>query len=262
MGSALLDSWFKNTSNTFTVIDPVNYSKINKLYNKRVQSYKSISKINNFKIFDIIIFAIKPQLSSLVLKNFSNIEYKKNVLFISIVAGKKISFFKNYLSNKSQIIRVMPNMPALIGKGMSCLASEKLVSKKNLIIAKNLFNKVGKTILLKNENEIDKVTAISGSGPGYFFLFVDLLQKSALQLGLDKNVSKTLVYETAIGSIDLLLKNKKTAKEFLSNIAIKGGTTESAIKNFKKNNQFQKIIINSINKAYKRSIELSKLKNG
>ena len=92
--------------------------------------------------------------------------FKKNCIITSIVAGKKFSFFKINIKNAIQIVRVMPNMPALIGEGVSCLVSSKSTSENNKKTINKLFLKVGKTNWLKNETEIDKATAISGSGPG------------------------------------------------------------------------------------------------
>ena len=119
MGSALLSSWYQKTNNIFSVVDPKNYKKLKKKYKKRFTAYKSLEEINNLKEFDIILFAVKPQIAEKVLFKFSKFKYKKNVLFLSIIAGKKISFFNKYLQNNIQFIRVMPNMPTLISMGMS-----------------------------------------------------------------------------------------------------------------------------------------------
>ena len=181
------------------------------------------------------------------MKQFIDLTYKKNVLFISIIAGKKITFFNNFLPLKNQFIRVMPNMPALVEEGMSCLVSNKLVSKQN---------KYKASVLFKHEKELDKVTAISGSGPGYFFLFINFLEKAAAELGFNERILKQLVHQTALGSIRLLVSDNKSAEKLAQNIAIKGGTTEAAIKIFKKDNQLKKIINRAVKAAHKRAIEL------
>ena len=147
----------------------------------------------NLQQFNIIIFAVKPQIAEKVLKKFVSFKYNINVLLIRIIAGKKISFFNNFLPKKNQFIRVMPNMPAYVGEGMSCLVSNKEVSKKNKNKATALFNALGKILWFKHEKELDKVTAISGSGPGYHFLFIDLLEKVAVELGFNKKIAKQLL---------------------------------------------------------------------
>ena len=172
------------------------------------------------------------------------------------MAGKKINFFEKNLNKSIQIIRAMPNMPAFVNKGMTCLISNKNVSKINKNIAGNLFKNVGKILWLKKEVDIDKVTAISGSGPGYFFLFINFLEKAAAELGFNERILKQLVHQTALGSIRLLVSDNKSAEKLAQNIAIKGGTTEAAIKIFKKDNQLKKIINRAVKAAHKRAIEL------
>ena len=117
------------------------------------------------------------------------------------MAGKKFSFFEKYFNSKQQIVRVMPNMPALVEKGMSCLVSNKTTSKKNKKITKKLFEIVGKTLWLKEESELEKITAISGSGPGYYFIFIEYLESIAKELGFTSVIAKQLVYQTALGSV-------------------------------------------------------------
>ena len=111
---------------------------------------------------------------------------------------------------------------------------------------KTIFSSCGTCIKAKNEDEIDVATAISGSGPGYIFLVIDAFEKAALNLGLGKKDTKELVHQTFLGSINLLLKEKKDASTLASNIAVKGGTTEAGLNKFKENkilhNTFKKVI--------------------
>ena len=258
MGSALLSAWYNKTSNYFSVVDPNRHVILKRIYKRRVSVFKSISKIQNIQQFDIIIFAVKPQIAIKVMRKFVGLKYKKNVLFVSIIAGKKISFFKNCLPNENQFVRVMPNMPALVNEGVSCLVAYKSTSKQNKKIITNLFSKIGKTYWFSNEKELDKVTAISGSGPGYYFLFIDLLEKAAIKLGFTSKNAKELVYQTAFGSIKLLINTSKSAEKLTNEIAIKGGTTEAAIRFFKKDNQLQNMIDKAVKEAHKRAIKLGK----
>tara|TARA_Y100000590_G_scaffold273205_1_gene306725 strand:+ start:1110 stop:1916 length:807 start_codon:yes stop_codon:yes gene_type:complete len=257
MGSALLKAWYKKTSYNFTVIDPKKYISLNRQFKNRVKAYSSIKQIDK-KFFDIIIFAVKPQIIDGVMKQFIKENYNKKVLFISIIAGKKISFFKRYLPKGFQFIRVMPNMPALIEEGMSCLVANNDTSILNKNKSMQLFKIVGKVLFLKNEKELDKVTAISGSGPGYYFLFIHYLEKAAKKIGFSKKISSLLVQQTALGSIKLLLNEKKSSIELANNIAIKGGTTEAALRQFKKKNKLNNIINDAVTSAYKRAIKLGK----
>jgi len=258
MGSALLKAWTLTTNNSFVVIDPIQYQKINTNYNSKVKALKSVNELKNVKLFDVVIFAVTPQISENVLKNFSKFKFKKTNVFVSIVAGKKISFFKKFLQKPNQFVRVMPNMPALINQGMSCLVKNKNISKINKDKVESLFLKVGKTIWLKNEQEIDKVTAISGSGPGYIFLLIDAFEKAALHLGLEKKITNQLVHQTFFGSIKLLLTTNENAETLASKIAIKGGTTEAGLNQFKNKKILHKIFKKVIKAAYLRANKLGK----
>jgi len=255
MGSILLHAWYKKKSYNISVIDPNSYINIKKKYNNKITVYQSLNKIKKINKFNTIIFAVKPQIAKQVVSQFKNL-FGKEILFISIIAGKKIVFFDKNLDHSHQIIRAMPNLPAQVKKGITCLVANNMTTKKNRNIAKDLFINVGKTIWLKKESDIDKVTAISGSGPAYFFLFIQYLISKAIQLGLKPNISKELVYQTALGSIDLLIKDNKNALELRKKIAITGGTTEAAINVFEKNLKFKKIIGQAIEAAYNRSKKL------
>lgn len=257
MGSTLLKAWINIKSIKISIVDPKNHSYLKKKHKKKIIVYKNNREIKKLKDYNIIVFAVKPQIAKKVVNQYK-FANQKNTLFLSIMAGKRISFFEKNLFKPLQIIRAMPNMPALVNYGMTCLNSNKFTSQANKVLASKLFDKVGKTIWLKNENHLDKVTAISGSGPGYFFLFIEHLLSESLKLGLNKKIVKLLVYQTALGSINLLLSNDKSAKELRKNIAIQGGTTEAAINAFEKNNNFKKLVNQALKAAYFRSKFLSK----
>ena len=130
MGTALLSTWHGKTKNSYTIVDPIRYKFLNRKYKKKINCFKNINEINSFLKFDIIILAVKPQVTNSALKILKKLKYKKNVLFLSIIAGKKLLFYKKYLPLNSQIIRIMPNLPASIEKSMSCMYPNKLTTKK------------------------------------------------------------------------------------------------------------------------------------
>ncbi len=258
MGSALLDEWINIKSYSLTVVDPLSFNFLKKkYYKKKVRFFDKTPNQNEIKKYDIIIFAIKPQIAKKVLSEYRNFEFKKNILIASIVAGKKISFFKKNIKNSIQIVRVMPNMPALIGEGVSCLVSNKSTSKNNKKNINHLFSKVGKTIWLKNEIEIDKATAISGSGPGYVYTLIDAFEKASQQIGFPKNIAREMVLSTILGSVKLMQKMKKEPGDLANLIAVKGGTTEAGIKILKKNKP-HKMMYSTFLAAYKRASKLGK----
>ena len=258
MGSALLNAWMELKSYSLTVVDPFNYINLKeKYYKNKIIFLEKTPNPNEIKKFDIIIFAIKPQLAKKVLFEYHDFEFKKNSLIASVVAGKKISFFKQNIKNAIQIVRVMPNMPALIGEGVSCLVSNKNISKNNKKTINELFLNVGKTIWLKNEIEIDKATAISGSGPGYVFTLINEFEKASQKIGFSKKIAREMVLSTILGSAKLMEKSKKEPSDLANSIAVKGGTTEAGVKILQKN-RLDKIIYNTFLAAYKRATKLGK----
>ena len=258
MGTALVKSWVNLNSYSFTVVDPFNFKKLkNKFNNKKIEIVNKAPIQKEIKKFDIIIFAVKPQIADRVLFEYKDFKFKKNSIISSIIAGKKIIFFKKRLKYANQFVRIMPNMPALIRNGISCLVSTNNLSIKNKKTITQLFMKVGKTVWLKNESQIDKATAVSGSGPGYVFALINSFEKAAQKLGFSKKQSRELVLTTFLGSIYLMQETKKEPEELAKSIAVKGGTTEAGIK-YLKNNYIDKIIYQTYMSAYKRAKKLGK----
>ena len=260
MGSALLSAWVNLEKFSFSVIDPLNYKHLKRVYsNKKVKIFNKLPSKFQMKNYDIIIFAIKPQVSKKVVNEYRNFEFKKNSLIATIVAGKKISFFNNNIKNAVQIVRIMPNMPALISCGVSCFVANKKLSQSNKKKINDLFLQVGKTIWLKNEKQIDKATAISGSGPGYIFTLIDSLEKASQKIGFSKKISREIILSTLLGSAKLMKTSNKEPGDLANSIAVKGGTTEAGIKALKKYNP-TKIMYDTFLAAYKKANMLGKNK--
>ncbi len=258
MGTALVKSWLNLNSYSFTVVDPFNFKKLkNKFNNKKIEILNKAPIQKEIKTFDIIIFAVKPQIADRVLSEYKDFEFKKNSIISSIIAGKKIIFFQKSLKNAKQFVRIMPNMPALIRNGISCFVSTNNLSNKNKKTINQLFLKVGKTLWLNNESQIDKATAVSGSGPGYVYALINSFEKAAQKLGFSKKQSRELVLTTILGSIYLMQETKKEPYDLEKSIAVKGGTTEAGLKNLK-NNNIDKIIYKTYMSAYKKAKILGK----
>ena len=200
---------------------------------------------------------MKPQIADRVLSEYKDFEFKKNSIISSIIAGKKIIFFQKRLKNANQFVRIMPNMPALIRNGISCFVSTNNLSNRNKKTINQLFLKVGKTLWLNNESQIDKATAVSGSGPGYVYALINSFEKAAQKLGFSKKQSRELVLTTILGSIYLMQETKKEPYDLEKSIAVKGGTTEAGLKNLK-NNNIDKIIYKTYMSAYKKAKILGK----
>lgn len=252
MGSALIESWVLNTKFKIDVLDPKKNNYILKKYKKQINYFTDIAQINYINKYQIIVFAVKPQIAKKVVIKF-NSNILKNKLFISIIAGKKISFFEGVLSTRHHVVRTMPNLPAKVGKGVTAIFCNKNIKRIEKTAIKKLFKCIGIDIWLKKESDIDKITAISGSGPAYYYLFIELLIKASMKLGLNEALAQKIVLQTSEGSVDLLKSSKLSPQTLRKNIAVKGGTTEAAINYFLKKRLFEKIIFNSINSAYQKA---------
>ncbi len=225
----------------------------------KVSKEKGIHKsscINDLvKKSDVVIVAVKPHDVGRVLMEAKDAFLKSKPLLVSIAAGVKINTFTKALMG-IKAIRCMPNLAAIIGESMSFIAASKNCKRADIELAKQLFSCVGEVIVTK-ESMLDKVTAVSGSGPGYIFTFMDGLYKAALKLGFKKADAKTMVLQTFLGSVVLAYTSKDDFQGLVKKVASKKGTTEAALKVFKGKNQ-EKIIEQAVKSAYKRAGELAK----
>jgi pyrroline-5-carboxylate reductase len=202
----------------------------------------------------LILLAVKPQDFSIVGQALKG-RIKPDALVISIMAGINISTLQNSLSHQ-WIVRAMPNAPALYGKGITVFCNSIGLTSENLELAEQFLGLTGKTIKTSKEELLDSVTAISGSGPAYFFYLTLQMKNAAITLGMDEEMAETLVRETLIGSAEMVSKNQKMMSELINTIASKGGTTEAAL-NFFNLADFDQIILNGLEKATLRSKELA-----
>ena len=201
---------------------------------------------------DIIILAVKPQNIARVMKEIA--PFSKGKLIISIAAGIKTKFIEGRIG-KARVIRVMPNMPAIVGRGVSALAKGISASKKDLAAARMIFLTLGEIVEVR-ESLMDAVTAVSGSGPAYYFLFTEALEKGAVELGLDKRLASQLAKATFIGAAEFAKNTDIPMRDFIDKVASKGGTTEAALKTFKKTG-FERIVKEALKAARNRSRCLS-----
>ncbi len=204
---------------------------------------------------DILIVAVKPQDIDEVLQKIAK-SIHASTLVISIAAGITISYIEKILVKKIKVIRTMPNLPAMIAEGMTAVCAGTYAKEADLQVAREIFDKVGKTVVIE-ENLMDAVTAVSGSGPAYVFFFLECLLKASQGLGLKSDLSKELVMATFLGSIHLLEKQKIEPGILRQKVTSKGGTTAAALEVFNKNN-FEGIITQALAAAKKRAKELAK----
>ncbi len=204
---------------------------------------------------DIVILAVKPQiLQEAVAEIASSVD--KDALVISIAAGVPIAKIEGYFKKPMSVIRVMPNMPALVGAGMSAFSLGKHASQKQRKTAEAVLEAFGEYVQVP-EKMLDLVTAISGSGPAYFFLLAEKMIEAAYEMGMKVDVAKRLVYRTAFGSGKVLAESAEDPEDLIAKVASKGGTTEAALKIFQRKG-FGRIVQDAVKAAHRRSIELRK----
>ncbi|MEG1719876.1 MAG: pyrroline-5-carboxylate reductase, partial [Clostridia bacterium] len=198
---------------------------------------KAISIADLSKNADIVFFTIKPQVfDDVVPMIVSDI----NKLYVSIAAGISISYLQNNLGEDTQIVRVMPNTPLLIGKGATAISYSSKVSNAHKNAIEDIFNNLGVTAIL-SEDKMNEIISVNGSSPAYIYYFADLVIKKATEMGIDESVAKTLFCNTLIGSAQMILDSKDSPKELIDKVTSKGGTTIKAMEVFY-NNNLEKIV--------------------
>ena len=219
-----------------------------------VKTFGSNKKLS--QAADIIILSVEPQQLNTVLEDIKGF-FRPDTLFISIAAGKRIDKITSHLGDV-MLIRVMPNTPALIGQG-ACGIFAPENAKPKLDMALSIFSSVGKTFVLDNEDLIDSVTAVSGSGPAYFFLLMENMIQTAVELGFAQNTACELVIQTAKGAALLAEQSKSrglSVSDLRKKIVSRGGTTEAALNTFA-HGGFHQLVASALKKAYARAKELS-----
>jgi pyrroline-5-carboxylate reductase len=258
MGGSLLEGLIskKLPNIEISVIEPYLNETNKDLVIKNTNHYSSIDKINSFD-FDIVIFAIKPQIVNEVCEQISLLSNGKYFSIISILAGTKIKTFERFFNNYP-VIRTMPNLAASEGSSITALYGNIFIDNEFKILTENIFSKIGEYFWIKNEDDIDIITAISGSGPAYYFYLTECLSSIAKEMGLKDIDTNKLAKIVAKGSSDLMSSTSKTANQLKENVTSKGGTTEAAFEILDGSEKtFYNILKSAIKNAVKRSKELS-----
>jgi pyrroline-5-carboxylate reductase len=177
---------------------------------------------------DVLVLAVKPQQMRAALASLPAGENAP--LIVSIAAGLLVDDLARWMGGYRRIVRAMPNTPALIGAGMTGLYADPSVNGEDRKRAEAILGAVGETVWVENEALIDSVTAISGSGPAYVFLFLEAMQEAARELGLSDDTARTLAIQTVLGSAQLAEQSKDPVSLLRERVTSKGGTTEAALK--------------------------------
>ena len=248
----LIDKGF--SSRCISVSDPVekNLDQLNRKFGIATTSDNSIAA----KDVDLIVLCVKPQILESVCKELQA-SLNQTPPAISIAAGIPLSLLMDWLGEDTPIIRCMPNTPALVQSGAAGMFANQKVDKKLRNLAEEIFDAVGLCCWLEKEEDIDLVTAVSGSGPAYFFLFMEAMEKVAIDLGLNQEISRKLIIQTVLGAAKMAAESDMNPSELRSCVTSPGGTTEKAVNAFLEGD-IMGLFNKAMNKALERATEMAK----
>ena len=261
MGSSLLEGIVKsdNFDGMVDVIEPDIQDFLKEDFKKRkVNFYSDIKEKKDTLDYDLIIVATKPNIYEEIFEGLkNNLIINNQTLIISILAGIKISKIEEILGSVP-IIRAMPNIAASVLEGMTALIGNKEITHKDIINVDLIFELVGEKVWLESETQMDSFTAISGSGPAYFFFFTECLKNIAIEEGFTEDVSNKISQQIIVGSGKLVKDSGIDPKELRENVTSPNGTTEAGLKTLLDNetgllNKLRQAII----EAKRRSAEIS-----
>ena len=217
----------------------------------------SVTKNNTEAIVNAatVILAVKPQVLSIVANELAVEIEKERPLVVSVAAGVKESSIRGWLNFEASIVRVMPNTPALIRLGASGLYANEFVSAAQRQRAERIMAAVGLTEWVDKEELLDAITALSGSGPAYCFLLLELMAKTGEKLGLKSELAQRFAKQTMLGAAAMADKSSESPTTLRQNVTSPGGTTERALAIFKEGS-FEKLVHRAITGARDRALEL------
>jgi len=205
---------------------------------------------------DVVVLAVKPQAIAQVIADSKAVFDKADVLIVSIAAGINQTSLSTWLGSDKAIVRCMPNTPSLVQTGATGIHANANVSGEQRDLAENIMRSVGISIWVEEETEIDAVTAVSGSGPAYFFLLMEAMEVAAIELGLTQKTARLLIEQTALGASKMALEADESPNELRRKVTSPGGTTEQAINTFNENG-FIELVNKALKAANDRSVALA-----
>jgi len=248
MGGALISQWVKAPNMSFTIVDP---GLTEPLPGTRLETEPA--NLNSQR-FDIVIVAIKPQLVDTILPLYKDLLEKSGVL-VSIAAGCSVERLQAAMENVP-VIRVMPNLPCEIGKGVSGLFFSSEVNEQHRSSIEALMTLTGSVVWVENEDDLDKITAIAGSGPGYVFEIARAYVDAAIELGFSQTEARALVLGTMAGTIEMAQEADQSLETLRNNVTSKNGTTQAGLDALNGDQSLSRLLKAAAQSAYKRAIEM------
>jgi pyrroline-5-carboxylate reductase len=255
MGSAMLEGWLREglDPSKLVAIDPAPSSEVHAMISKRGIALNEMAGIGDALA---IVVAVKPQVFEAVMSGL-RVSRQANPLVISIVAGKTIASLEKHFGRDAAVIRAMPNTPAAVGRGITAMAANRNVSTSQLALATRLLSAMGEVVTVEREEQIDAVTAVSGSGPAYVFYLTECLADAGRKLGLSEELATVLARATVSGSGELMRLSGLPAAVLRRNVTSPGGTTHAALEVLMAEHGLKSLLERAVAAAEKRSRELA-----
>lgn len=248
MGSALLARWVDLEGLSFTIVDPAATFE-----DARVKTFRSADELPHAS-YDMLIVAVKPQMIDDLIPPYRNL-VRPDAPLLSMAAG----FSSNRLAAAAgdrPVIRVMPNLPAKIGKGVSGLWFSGSVPEGARDLAERMMQATGEAVVVDLEEDLDRVTAVAGSGPGYVFEIARTYVEAAQKLGFSADQARTLVLGTMLGAIEMAAGSDQDLGDMRNAVTSKAGTTEAGLKALNGDGKLSELMQATVEAAFQRAVEL------
>lgn len=206
---------------------------------------------------DMVVLAVKPQVMAEVCRDIAPVVQNTRPLLVSIAAGLASDTLDGWLGGGLPLVRVMPNTPSLVGKGAAGLFANAAVTAEQKTMVQSVFESIGSALWVEDEEQLHGVTALSGSGPAYFFLMLEALEAAATEAGIAPETARELAIQTMAGAAEMAARSEHDPAQLKRNVMSPGGTTERAINTFE-DGGMRDLVQKAYNAAFERSQEMSK----
>ena len=258
MGSAMLKGWLQRPDQFrhISIIEPAGLSPVI-ASSDLISCHASLDAVlqSDAEPIDFVVLAVKPQMMAEAIAPFGQIA-RDDIVFLSIAAGLSCDWISLQLGGRGHIVRAMPNTPASVGAGITAIYKSETISEHQQEFCVSLLQAVGEVIIIPDEEMMDAVTALSGSGPAYVFLLAEAMEYAGVKLGLPEALSKKLARGTVFGAGTLLMQNRSESSVLRENVTSKGGTTAAALSVLMRDDDLVKLVLAAMQDAKDRSREL------
>jgi len=253
IGGLIADGW---QADCISVSDPDNQCREH--LSSRFSVHTTDNNLSILNTSDVLVLAVKPQVMAEVTQPLAAAVQQNAPLIISIAAGINMADLSRWLDGYHNIVRTMPNTPAMVQSGATALYADSSVDQAGRDLAETVMRAVGLTLWVEKESLIDAVTAISGSGPAYFFYIMEAMEQAGIDMGLSAESARLLTIQTAFGAAKMALESDDDPGTLRQKVTSPGGTTERAL-SIMEENQLKQIFGQALQAACDRSQELAKI---